>query len=398
MRSERGLTPPGCRGERVEGVRGKHGRVGARRDADDVARRQSRASRRDRSHLATAGSGVSPGRREGVAGCAAHARRGRRSRPPGGSRRCPARAARRPRRAAPGRRERPAAKGPTSRTCPACTATGCQVEQHLTVEARRQVGARQGHDRRGQEAQRRADERHLEAGGGLGVADQQVADAERDRVGRATRRHAQVGEAGSSEVLHCGEQPRTQHLDHRSTRMPWQRGRVGRDLVRPVDRHETHVVSKLQPGRGLAVGVEEAQRGAADQAPPSGGGLGVDAGLGAADRHRAGRYPWARRGEARRCELRRQAAEVREARREPQEVHEVVGSAVAAHDLGRGQVAVGRDIGQVWPGLAAVADRDVDPPTRRQWRVRSAAQGRLDAGGKSPAVVCRGSKLTSSVA
>ena len=59
-----------------------------------------------------------------------------------------------------------------------------------------------------------AEQRHLQSSRTLGIGDQPVSEAQRNRIGSSRRRNAQGTEAFSPQILHRGEQARRLNLNH----------------------------------------------------------------------------------------------------------------------------------------------------------------------------------------
>ncbi len=96
---------------------------------------------------------------------------------------------------------------------PGSTTTDSHRGTGLAVEHGAQVRAGQGDRGRRDEAEPRADQRHLQAGRLLAVPDQPVRRAEREEIQRARRRHAVALVAEPPEILDGGEHAAVEHLD-----------------------------------------------------------------------------------------------------------------------------------------------------------------------------------------
>ena len=208
------------------------------------------------------------------------------------------------------------------------------ARHRLAVEPRAQVRAGQGDRRRRDESEARADQRHLQAGRLVAVADQPVRRAEREEVQRARGGHAVPLVAEPPEILDGGQHAAVDHLDRLHDVIP----RTVNDQL-PArmacsiaayssggDRDEADVVAGLDDDRRHARGIEQRDGRATDQLPAAGTLDRVDAGLLLGDADRAGRDCRPRRLQPGRRDAFRHPAEVGEARTEAHHVDEVVSS------------------------------------------------------------------------
>ena len=116
--------------------------------------------------------------------------------------------------------------------------------------------------------------------GGIGsVADQSVERGQLVRVDGATARHAEVGQPGSTEVLHRRGQPGPHDCEASS----------------PPGRHEANERAGGDQRRRVPIGAPELDVGAAEEVPAAGRGRRVHGAVAGCDRHRAGRDPRPRR-------------------------------------------------------------------------------------------------------
>ncbi len=226
------------------------------------------------------------------------------------------------------------------------------------VEHGAEAGAGDRDARGAREAEAGGADRDLDGRRRGAVADQPVADLERQRVERAAQRHAQVTKAAPAGVLHRRQRPGAQHLDAGGS------GALAHDACTSRN-GEAYAVARLQQGGRRLRGIEQGQGGAADQLPAAGRGGRVDAGLRAADADRAGRHLQARRGAARRVQGRLEPAEIGEAGLETDEEHDVAAGRVTFDHLAGGQPGMRGDRREIGAGLAAVAHRDLDLAARR---------------------------------
>ena len=179
------------------------------------------------------------------------------------------------------------------------------------------------------EAERRADGGGLDRGRAVGIAHQAVGQPHGPGIRRPRPGHAEGGGGPSPSVL---DQTQQAGLDHLAEgRPPVAQPRTG-DLRRsPLPPgsggalallDEAHGVPGPEEGVGRSLPVEQGEGGPTQDRPPARGGLGVDRGEPAGQRHRAGGHRGPGCGTpGDRCQAGGEADQVREARGEAQEGH-----------------------------------------------------------------------------
>ena len=194
-----------------------------------------------------------------------------------------------------------------------------------------------------------AGQRHFERRGVRRIAHQQIAGAQRQRVGRARCRDAEMRVAEAAEILHRGQEAGCDDVNAAHGRG----SRTGMKRTRSPMRRS---------GGGDADRVEELQLGAADQAPSAGGSERINTGLRSADGDAAHRHVFARGCQSRRGQFGRQAAQVGKAGGEADEVDQVFRRRMQFHYARFGEAGMARHVAEVRTELAAVADGDFDVP------------------------------------
>ena len=130
-------------------------------------------------------------------------------------------------------------------------------------------------------------------------------------------------------------------------------------------RNETDAVAHAKQGGRLSCRVEEGERSTPDQPPSAGRRKWIYARLRSADCDASSGHVLPRRSEARCGQLRGQPRKIREAGRETDECHFIVGRGVQLYDGLRRESRMAGYIVEVRPPGSSVPDGDLDQPCRR---------------------------------